>query len=58
MMIVNINVVKFFFLSPLTQNFFKYNKYTHKIKNNLLKDIDKFTFLKKIGLKIADKGLI
>ena len=42
----------------LTQNFFKYNKYTHKIKNNLLKDIDKFTFLKKIGLKIADKGLI
>ena len=42
----------------LTQNFFKYNKYTHKIKNNLLKDINKFTFLKKIGLKIADKGLI
>ena len=42
----------------LTQNFFRYNKLTVPIKNNLLKNIDKFAFLKKIGLKIVDKGII
>ena len=42
----------------LTQKFFRYNKMTGPIKNILLKDIDKFSFLKKIGLKIADKGII
>jgi len=42
----------------LTQNFFKYDKLTMPIKNNLLKNIDKFAFLKKIGFKIADKGII
>ena len=42
----------------LTQNFFRYNKLTAGIKNNLLKDLDKFSFIKKIGLKIADKGII
>ena len=42
----------------LTQKFFRHNKLTTPIKNGLLKDIDKFAFLKKIGLKIADKGII
>ena len=42
----------------LTQKFFRYNKLTEPIKNNLLKDIGKFSFLKKIGLKITDKGII
>tara|TARA_B100000579_G_scaffold266126_1_gene219503 strand:+ start:14260 stop:15408 length:1149 start_codon:yes stop_codon:yes gene_type:complete len=42
----------------LTQKFFRYSKLTAPIKNNLLKDIDKFPFLKKIGLKISDKGII
>ena len=42
----------------LTQKFFRYDKSTMSIKNSLLKDVDKFAFLKKIGLKIADKGII
>ena len=41
----------------LTQKFFRYNKLTAPIKNGLLEDIDRFTFLKKIGLKISDKGI-
>ena len=42
----------------LTQKFFRYNKSTVPIKNEILKDINKFGLLKKIGLKIADKGII
>jgi len=42
----------------LTQKFFRYNKLTIPIKNGLLEDIDNFEFLKKIGLKISDKGII
>jgi len=42
----------------LTQKFFRYNKLTVPIKNGLLEDIDNFKFLKKIGLKISDKGII
>ncbi len=42
----------------LTQKFFRYNMITAPFKNSLLKDLDNFKFLKKIGLKIADKGII
>ena len=42
----------------LTQNFFRHSDLTLPIKNRLLKDIGKFAFLKKIGLKIADRGII
>ena len=42
----------------LTQSFFRSNNFTDPLKNTFLKDIDKFQFLKKIGLKIADKGII
>ena len=42
----------------LTQQFFRYNKIIQPFKNTILKDIDKFSFLKKIGLKIADKGIL
>ncbi len=42
----------------LTQKFFRYDKLTMPLKNNLLKNIDKFAFIKKIGFKIADKGII
>tara|TARA_Y100001970_G_scaffold204392_1_gene248871 strand:- start:7240 stop:8376 length:1137 start_codon:yes stop_codon:yes gene_type:complete len=40
-----------------TQNFFRQNKLTALLKNGLLKDLKKYTFLKKIGIKIADKGI-
>jgi hypothetical protein len=42
----------------LTHQFFRYNKITEPIKNTLLRDIDKFSFIKKIGLEIADKGIL
>ncbi len=42
----------------LTQKFFRYNKFTAPIKNEILKDLNRFEFLKKIGLKIADRGII
>ncbi len=41
----------------VTQKFFRYNKYMAPIKNTLLKDIGKLPLIKKIGLKIADKGI-
>ena len=40
-----------------TQKFFRYNKFTDPLKNSLLKDISKFPIIKKIGLKLADKGI-
>ena len=42
----------------LTQKFFRYNNFTSPIKNAVLKDLDRLPFLKKIGLKIADKGIL
>ena len=41
----------------LTQSFFRYNKFTSPIKNSFLKDLDRYTFFKKIGLKFTDKGI-
>ena len=41
----------------LTQSFFRYNKFTEPLKNSFLKDLDRYTFLKKIGLKFTDKGI-
>ena len=41
----------------LTNNFFKYNKSFSPIKDFILKDINKFDFLKRISLKISDKGI-
>ena len=41
-----------------TQKFFKYNKLYDPIKTRLLKDIGRSNYIKKIGLKIADKGII
>tara|TARA_Y100000591_G_C21822449_1_gene694472 strand:- start:110 stop:1288 length:1179 start_codon:yes stop_codon:yes gene_type:complete len=41
-----------------TQQFFRDNKFTEPFKKSFLKDLNKFAFLKKIGLKIADKGII
>ncbi len=41
----------------LTHKFFKHNKYTENIKNIILKDLDKFKFLKDISLKISDRGI-
>ena len=40
-----------------THKFFRYNKFTDPLKNSLLKDISKFPIIKKIGLKLADKGI-
>ena len=40
-----------------TNNFFKYNKSFSSIKDFILKDINKFDFLKRISLKISDKGI-
>ncbi len=36
--------------------FFRYNKITHPFKKVILKDLNKFKFLKDINLKISDKG--
>ena len=41
-----------------TQQFFRNNKFTEPFKKSFLKDLNKFAFLKKIGLRIADKGII
>ena len=41
----------------LTQSFFRYNKFTEPLKNSFLKDLDRYTFFKKIGLKFTDKGI-
>ena len=41
----------------LTQNFFRYNKYTVRVKNNLLKDLDRFSFIKKIGSSVVERNV-
>ena len=41
----------------LTNSFFKQNKITSPIKDFILKDINKFNFLKEISIKISDKGI-
>ena len=41
----------------LTNKFFRYNKANNFLKEIILKDIDKFKYLKKVGLKISDKGI-
>ena len=41
-----------------TQQFFRNNKFTEPFKKSFLRDLNKFAFLKKIGLRIADKGII
>ena len=40
-----------------TNKFFKHNQNTSLLKEIILKDIDKFKFLKKLSLKISDKGI-
>ncbi len=40
-----------------TNNFFKCNKSFSPIKDFILKDINKFDFLKRMSLKISDKGI-
>ena len=41
----------------LTNSFFRQNKITSPIKDFILKDINKFNFLKEISIKISDKGI-
>ena len=41
----------------LTNSFFKQNKITSPIKDFILKDINKFNFLKEMSIKISDKGI-
>ncbi len=41
----------------LTNSFFKQNKIISPIKDFILKDINKFTFLKEMSIKISDKGI-
>ena len=41
----------------LLNKFFKHNQNTSLLKEIILKDIDKFKFLKKLSLKISDKGI-
>ena len=41
----------------ITNNFFKHNKYTSPLKEFILKDINKFKFMKEISIKISDKGI-
>ena len=40
-----------------TNNFFKQRKATDHIKEIILKDINKFKFLKDLSLKISNKGI-
>ena len=40
-----------------TNRFFKHHKNTSLFKEIILKDIDRFKFLKKLGLKISDQGI-
>jgi len=40
-----------------TNRFFKHSKNTSLFKEMILKDIDKFKFLKKLSLKISDQGI-
>ena len=41
----------------LTNSFFRQNKIISPIKDFILKDINKFNFLKEISIKISDKGI-
>ena len=41
----------------LTNSFFKQNKIISPIKDFILKDINKFNFLKEMSIKISDKGI-
>ena len=41
----------------LTNSFFKQNKIISPIKDFILKDINKFTFLKEMSIKISDQGI-
>jgi len=40
-----------------TNKFFRYNQTTSLFKEIILKDIDRFKFLKKLSLKISDQGI-
>jgi len=40
-----------------TNRFFKHSKNTSLFKEMILKDIDRFKFLKKLSLKISDQGI-
>ena len=40
-----------------TNRFFKHHKNTSLFKEIILKDIDRFEFLKRLGLKISDQGI-
>ena len=40
-----------------TNKFFMHNKSTSLFKEIILKDLNRFEFLKKLSLKISDKGI-
>ena len=41
----------------MINNFFKHDKVTYPVKKIILKDINKFKFLKDLNIKISDTGI-